>query len=94
MNTTNKNMKEKKVPIRKCVVTNTQHPKMEMFRVVRTPENEVAVDTTGKLRGHGVYVSKDQTAIANAKKRHILDRFLEVKVPDEIYDQLLEILEK
>ena len=34
MNTTNKNMKEKKVPIRKCVVTNTQHPKMEMFRVV------------------------------------------------------------
>jgi predicted RNA-binding protein YlxR (DUF448 family) len=86
--------KEKKVPIRKCVVTNTQHPKMEMFRVVRTPENEVAVDTTGKLRGHGVYVSKDQTAIANAKKRHILDRFLEVKVPDEIYDQLLEILEK
>jgi predicted RNA-binding protein YlxR (DUF448 family) len=87
-------MKEKKVPIRKCVVTNTQHPKMEMFRVVRTPENEVAVDTTGKLRGHGVYVSKDKTAIANAKKRHLLDRFLEVKVPDEIYEQLLELLEK
>ena len=87
-------MKEKKVPIRKCVVTNTQHPKMEMLRVVRTPENEVAVDTTGKLRGHGVYVSKDKAAIASAKKRHLLDRFLEVKVPDEIYDQLLEILEK
>ena len=87
-------MKEKKVPMRKCVVTNTQHPKMEMFRVVRTPENEVAVDTTGKLRGHGVYVSKDKVNIENARKRHVLDRFLEVKVPDEIYDQLLELLEK
>lgn len=86
--------KEKKVPIRKCVVTNTQHPKMEMFRVVRTPENTVAVDTTGKLRGHGVYVSKDQAAIAAAKKRHVLDRYLEVKVPDEIYDELLGLLEK
>ena len=54
-------MKERKVPLRKCVVTNTQHPKMEMFRVVRTPEGEVCVDQTGKVRGHGVYVSKDKT---------------------------------
>jgi predicted RNA-binding protein YlxR (DUF448 family) len=66
---------------------------MEMFRVVRTPEGEVCVDQTGKVRGHGVYVSKDKTAIANAKKRNLLDRFLEVKVPDEIYDQLMELLE-
>ena len=86
-------MKERKVPLGKCVVTNTQHPKMEMFRVVRTPEGEVCVDQTGKVRGHGVYVSKDKTAIANAKKRNLLDRFLEVKVPDEIYDQLMELLE-
>ncbi len=90
----NKNMKEKKIPMRKCVVTNVQHPKMEMFRIVRTPESEVAIDTTGKLRGHGVYVSKDRTNIENAKKRRVLDRFLQVKVPDEIYDQLLELLEK
>lgn len=87
-------MKEKKVPLRKCVVTNTQHPKMEMFRVVRTPEGNVCVDTTGKVRGHGVYVSKDKTAINNAKKRHMLDRFLEVAVPNEIYDELLALLEE
>ncbi len=87
-------MKEKKVPLRKCVVTNTQHPKMEMFRVVRTPEGDVNIDTTGKMRGHGVYVSKDKDAINNAKKRKLLDRFLEVKVPDEIYDGLLALLEE
>ncbi len=87
-------MKVKKVPLRKCVVTNTQHPKMEMFRVVRTPEGDVVVDTTGKAKGHGVYVSKDKTAINNAKKRHLLDRFLEVKVADEIYDTLLGLLEE
>ena len=87
-------MKERKVPLRKCVVTNTQHPKMEMFRIVRTPENEVFIDTTGKLRGRGVYVSKNKEAIANARKRQLLDRFLEIKVPDEIYDKLVELLEK
>ena len=86
-------MKEKKIPLRKCVITGEQHPKGEMFRVVRTPECDVVIDLTGKVRGHGVYVSKDKTAIANAKKRNLLDRFLEVKVPDEIYDQLMELLE-
>ena len=87
-------MKERKVPLRKCVVTNTQHPKMEMFRVVRTPDGDVCIDLTGKTRGHGVYVSKDKTVVENAKKRHTLDKFLEVKVPDEIYDGLIELLEK
>ena len=52
------NMKPKKVPLRKCVITNEQYPKMEMFRIVRTPENEVVIDLTGKVRGHGAYVCK------------------------------------
>ena len=37
-------LKVRKVPLRKCVATNEQHPKMEMFRIVRTPENEVVID--------------------------------------------------
>ena len=44
-------LKVRKVPLRKCVATNEQHPKMEMFRIVRTPENEVVIDLTGKVRG-------------------------------------------
>ena len=86
-------MKKRKIPLRTCVITKEKLPKQELIRVVRTPEGEVCVDQTGKVRGHGVYVSKDKTAIANAKKRNLLDRFLEVKVPDEIYDQLMELLE-
>ena len=37
-------MKEKKIPLRKCVITNEQHPKSELIRVVRTPEKEVVID--------------------------------------------------
>lgn len=36
------NIKVKKVPLRKCVVTNEQYPKMEMFRIVRTPEMKLS----------------------------------------------------
>lgn len=87
-------VKVKKVPLRKCIVTNEQFPKMEMFRIVRTPEGNVVVDLTGKVRGHGAYVSKSKVAIETARKRKIFDRHLEVQVPSEIYDELIALLDK
>lgn len=83
----------KKVPLRKCVVTNEQHPKMEMFRVVRDNLGNVSVDTTGKAKGHGAYVSKNKKAIQLAKTKKALDRHLETKVPDAIYDELIALIE-
>lgn len=85
-------MKEKKIPLRKCVITGEQHPKGEMFRVVRTQEGNVVVDLTGKVRGHGAYVSKDKKVIELARKKKTLNRALEVEVPDSIYDELIEQL--
>ena len=82
----------KKVPLRKCTVTNEQHPKMEMFRVVRDNLGNVQIDQTGKVRGHGAYVSKNKDVILLAKKKKVLDRHLEVQVPDTIYDELLKLL--
>ena len=69
---------EKKVPLRKCVVTNTQHPKNELIRVVRLQTGEVIVDTTGKARGHGAYLCRDAKVIELARKKKTLDKALEV----------------
>ena len=85
-------MKEKKIPLRKCVITGEQHPKGEMFRVVRTPECDVVIDLTGKVRGHGAYVSKDKKVIEMARKKKTLNRALEIEVPEKIYDELIETL--
>lgn len=41
-------MKQKKVPLRKCVATQEMMPKKELIRVVRTPEGEVLIDLTGR----------------------------------------------
>ncbi|MBR2891105.1 MAG: YlxR family protein [Bacilli bacterium] len=85
-------MKEKKIPLRKCVITNEQHPKSELIRVVRTPEKEVVIDLTGKVRGHGAYVCKDKKVIELAQKKKTLDRALEIAIPDEIYDELKKLV--
>lgn len=83
---------QKKIPLRKCVATGEMYPKKEMIRVVRSKEGEVSVDLTGKKSGRGAYVSKTEDAIAAARKKKVLDKQLEVKVPDEIYDELIRVV--
>ncbi|MBD8013926.1 YlxR family protein [Microbacterium sp. APC 3898] len=83
---------QKKIPLRKCVATGEMHPKKEMIRVVRSKEGEVAVDLTGKKSGRGAYLSKSEDAIATARKKKVLDKQLEVKIPDEIYDELIRVV--
>ncbi len=46
-------MKPKKLPLRKCVVTQEMLPKQALIRVVRTPEGDIVIDTSGKLNGRG-----------------------------------------
>ena len=82
----------RKIPMRKCVVTQQRFPKKELIRVFRTPEKEIVVDLTGKRNGHGAYVSRSKETIELAKKNKALNRALEQDIPDEIYDQLMEIV--
>ena len=85
--------KVKKVPLRKCVVTNERFEKRELIRVVRTPEGNVIVDKTGKANGRGAYVSKSKQVVEKARKSKVLDRHLEVSVPEEVYTELMNIIE-
>ncbi len=82
----------KKIPMRKCVVTNERWPKKELVRVVRTPDNTVIVDLTGKANGRGAYLKKQLDIIETARKKKILDKHLEIAVPDEIYEELIKNL--
>ena len=78
----------KKIPMRSCVVTGEKLPKKELIRVVRTPEGNVIVDETGKANGRGAYLKKSIETFEKAQKSKILDRKLEVEVPDSIYEEL------
>lgn len=82
-------MKEKKLVLRTCVATKEVCEKKDLFRIVRTPEHEVIVDLKGKVNGRGAYLKKTSEAILLAKKTKVLDRKLEMPVPDQIYDELL-----
>ncbi|MEW9501265.1 RNase P modulator RnpM [Jeotgalibacillus marinus] len=84
---------KRKAPLRKCIATNEMKEKKEMVRVVRTKEGEVSIDVTGKKSGRGAYLSKNKDAILKARKKNILAGHLQAKVDDEIYDELLALVE-
>lgn len=87
-------MKPKKIPLRKCIITNERFPKQELIRVVKNKEGEVRVDLTGKLNGRGAYLKKDKEVIKKAIKTKKLDRHLEIVIPESIYEELLGSLDE
>jgi len=82
----------KKIPLRTCIITKEKLPKQELVRVVKTPDNKVEIDLTGKLNGRGAYLKKDLEVINKAYKNKILNRQLQIEVPDEIYEELKKII--
>ncbi len=83
-------MKVKKIPLRTCVITHEKFPKQELLRIVRTPEGEIKVDLTGKLNGHGAYIKKDKEVLLQARKSKVLEKYLEVSISDDVYDEILK----
>jgi predicted RNA-binding protein YlxR (DUF448 family) len=87
-------MKQRKIPMRKCVASQEMFPKKSLIRVVRTPENEIVIDPTGKKAGRGAYLCAKLEYIDLAQKKKALDRALKTHVPPEIYDQLREFVKE
>ena len=85
-------MKNKKIPMRSCVVSREKLPKQELIRVVKNKDNEIFVDTTGKQNGRGIYIKKDLEVLEKAKKSKIMDKLLESKIEDFIYEELENII--
>ena len=82
-------MKIRKIPMRTCVVTREKCEKKDLIRVVRDNNGNVFVDDTNKANGRGAYLKKDKDVILKAKDSKVLERHLEVKVPESIYDELI-----
>lgn len=78
--------------MRKCLASGESVPKKDLLRIVRTPEGEVKVDSTGKLNGKGAYLKKSLEALEIAKKKNLLSRALEVNVDEEVYKEIEKVI--
>ena len=78
----------KKVPLRQCIGCRESKPKNELIRVIKTPENDICLDKTGRLNGRGAYICLSKECFDKAVKSKGLERALKCEIPKEIYDTL------
>ena len=78
----------RKNTVRRCLATKKQLPTKELIRIVRNKEGELFVDPTGKMNGRGAYLKRSQEALDLAKKKKLLERSLQVEIPNEIFEEL------
>ena len=78
----------KKIPMRMCLGCNEMKPKKELIRVVRSPEGEISLDTTGKKSGRGAYVCPNAECLRLARKSRKLEKSFSCRISDEVYDNM------
>ena len=86
-------MKNRKIPMRSCVVTREKLPKQELLRIVKTTDGMILGDVSGKVNGRGAYIKKDIDVLNKAIKSKILEKQLETTISDDVYEEIRKIIE-
>ena len=81
-------VKPRKIPMRMCVGCREMKPKVQLLRVVKPQEGEAHIDRTGKAPGRGAYICGKIECFRKARKSKALERALEAKIDEAVFDQL------
>lgn len=78
----------KKIPLRQCIGCGEMKSKKELIRVLKTTEDEIVIDATGRKNGRGAYICPSMECFKKAVKSKGLERSLKMAIPKEVYETL------
>ena len=78
----------KKIPMRQCIGCGEMKSKKEMMRVLKTIEDAIVLDVTGKKNGRGAYLCVSEECLKKARKNKGLERSFKMSIPADVYDAL------
>ena len=82
----------KSLPQRTCNGCNEKKNKKDLIRVVKNKEGEITIDRTGKANGRGAYLCDCIDCLEKAIKNKRLEKSFEMKIEDEIYENLRGVM--
>ncbi len=82
----------KRNPQRTCMGCNEKKDKKDLIRIVKNKSNEINVDKTGKMEGRGAYICDDIKCLEKVIKNRRLERALDIKISQEIYESLRGVI--
>ena len=87
-------MANKKIPMRQCIGCGEMKPKKEMLRVIKTAEEEIMLDTTGRKNGRGAYLCPNSECLKKAIKGKGLERSFKMSIPKDVYEILTKEMDE
>ena len=87
-------MSMKKVPLRQCIGCQEMKSKKEIIRVIKTAEDEIMLDATGRKNGRGAYLCPSMECLKKAVKGKGLERSFKMAIPKEVYETLEKEMEE
>ena len=82
----------KKQPQRTCMGCNQKKDKKDLIRIVKNKDNQISIDKTGKKEGRGAYICNEVTCLEKLKKTKRLEKTFEMKISEEIYENLRGVI--
>lgn len=79
-------------PQRTCMGCHTKKDKRDLIRIVRNKEGKIKIDRTGKQEGRGAYLCDDIQCLEKVIKSKRLEKILETKIEEEIYEDLRGVI--
>ncbi len=83
----------KKIPMRQCIGCSEMKPKKELLRILRTEEEGIILDATGRKNGRGAYICPNAACLQKARRSKGIERSFKTAVPEEVYDSLTKEIE-
>ena len=87
-------MKPKKIPMRMCLGCNEMKPKMELIRVVKSPEGDISLDFKGKAAGRGAYICRSTECLEKARKARRFEKSFSCRIEESVYEVMMDELGK
>ena len=84
--------KQKKIPMRMCLGCGEMKPKMELIRVVKSPEGDISLDFKGKAAGRGAYICRSTECLEKARKARRFEKSFSCRIEESVYEVMLSEL--
>ena len=82
----------KKQPQRTCMGCNQKKDKNQLIRIVKSKDDEISIDRTGKKEGRGAYICDDINCLEKLIKSKRLEKVFEITISEEIYESLRGVI--
>jgi hypothetical protein len=71
---------------------NNKKDKKDLIRIVKNNKNQISIDKTGKQEGRGAYICDDIQCLEKVIKSKRLEKIFDMKISEEIYENLRGVI--